>query len=86
MISEPHVKNRKLAMNVTDGIGFVPQGNRVFTELNVIENLEIGGYFLRNDKLQQRIEEVLCFFGQMIKDRNFQNAGKLNYGKDKRDQ
>ena len=73
------IQNRKPAMNVTDGIGFVPQGNRVFTELNVIENLEIGGHFLKNNKLQQRIEDVFRFF-PLLQERKFQNAGSLSGG------
>ncbi|MGH7770897.1 MAG: ATP-binding cassette domain-containing protein [Candidatus Binatia bacterium] len=31
---------------VRSGIGYVPQGNRVFAELTVRENLEMGGYTL----------------------------------------
>ncbi len=32
------------AQNVARGITFAPQGNRVFDELTVMENLEIGGF------------------------------------------
>src|SRR3990172_3268214 len=32
------------AQNVARGITFAPQGNRVFADLTVMENLEIGGY------------------------------------------
>ena len=73
------IQNRRPAMNVSDGIGFVPQGNRVFTELSVIENLEIGGHFLKNDELQQRIEEVFGFF-PLLKERKLQIAGSLSGG------
>ena len=48
---------------VADGIAFVPQGRRVFRHLTVRENLEIGGFVVRNKKLlQQNIAEVLDFF------------------------
>ena len=48
---------------VQDGIAFVPQGRRVFKHLTVRENLEIGGFVVRDKKLlQERIKEVLDFF------------------------
>ena len=48
---------------VADGIAFVPQGRRVFKHLTVRENLEIGGFIVKDKKLlQQRIDEVLEFF------------------------
>ena len=48
---------------VTEGIAFVPQGRRVFRHLSVRENLEIGGFVVRNKKLlHERIEEVLEIF------------------------
>jgi len=73
------IQNRKPSTNIAEGIGFVPQGNRVFTELRVIENLEIGGHFLKKDELRQRIEEVFRFFPQLQK-RKFQSAGSLSGG------
>lgn len=45
---------------VARGIAFVPQGRRVFRQLTVLENLEIGGFVTRNKKLiAERITEVL---------------------------
>lgn len=64
---------------VINGIGFVPQGNRVFTDLKVMENLEIGGHFLKRDELKERIEEVLNFFPK-LRDREHQYAGSLSGG------
>lgn len=48
---------------VQEGIAFVPQGRRVFRHLTVRENLEMGGFIVRDRKLlEQRIAEVLEFF------------------------
>lgn len=48
---------------VAEGIAFVPQGRRVFRHLTVLENLEVGGFVVKNKKLlQERIEEVLDIF------------------------
>lgn len=48
---------------VERGIAFVPQGRRVFKHLTVRENLEVGGYVVKDTKLiEKRVEEVLELF------------------------
>lgn len=48
---------------VQSGIAFVPQGRRVFSRLTVKENLEIGGFIVRNkQELKRRGEEVMETF------------------------
>ena len=45
------------------GIGFVPQGRLVFSNLTVQENLRMGGFLLNNkDVLQKNIEDVVRRF------------------------
>ena len=65
--------------NVSRGITFCPQGNRVFDELSVIENLQIGGIHLKTTELKERIDGALQLF-PILKDRLRQNAGKLSGG------
>lgn len=65
--------------NLKLGISFCPQGNRVFDELSVKENLEIGGYILKKKKARERIEEVLEIF-PAIRERLKQDAGTLSGG------
>lgn len=65
--------------NISLGITFAPQGNRVFDELSVKENLEIGGYLLPKNKLNERIESVLEIF-PILKERIKQTAGSLSGG------
>lgn len=65
--------------NLKFGISFCPQGNRVFDELTVQENLEIGGYILTKDKTRQRIQEVIEIF-PVLKERIKQTAGSLSGG------
>lgn len=67
------------ARNVSRGLTFCPQGNRVFGELSVKENLEIGGFRLPRKKLRPRIEEVLAIFPS-LKERLRQQAGTLSGG------
>ncbi len=65
--------------NLKLGISFCPQGNRVFDELTVTENLKIGGYILIKSKAKERIEKVLEIF-PVLKIRLKQSAGSLSGG------
>jgi branched-chain amino acid transport system ATP-binding protein len=65
---------------VTLGLSFVPQGNRVFTELSVRENIEVGGYLLSDrGVVQERMESVLQLFPE-LRERLKQTAGQLSGG------
>lgn len=53
---------------VKRGVAFVPQGRRVFSNLTTRENLEIGGFVVKNKKIiNQRIERVLDIFPDLKK-------------------
>ena len=67
------------AQNVARGITFAPQGSRVFQELTVLENLEIGGFQLPRKAARDRIAQVLDFF-PALKERTRQDAGRLSGG------
>jgi len=67
------------ARNVKRGMVFCPQGNRVFDELSVRENLEIGGINLPKKELAAGIDEALQLF-PALKDRLKQNSGTLSGG------
>ena len=67
------------AMNISRGITFAPQGNRVFDELTVQENLETSGFHMQKSELCNRIEEVLNLF-PILRERIQQEAGKLSGG------
>lgn len=48
---------------VKRGISLVPQGRRVFTHLNVEENLELGGMYVRDvAERNRRLDAVMDFF------------------------
>jgi branched-chain amino acid transport system ATP-binding protein len=67
------------AQNVVRGITFAPQGSRVFHDLTVMENLEVGGFHLPRKVVRERIEDVLESF-PVLKDRARQDAGRLSGG------
>jgi len=73
------ITNRNPADNVRDGMSFVLQGSRVFTDLSVRENLEIGGYILPRREVMPRIDEVLSFFPD-LKPMLKKTAGDLSTG------
>lgn len=65
---------------VSLGLSHVPEGRRVFPELTVMENLELGAY-LRKDKagIKQDLEMVFSKFPR-LKEREKQAAGTLSGG------
>lgn len=65
---------------VEKGIAFVPQGRRVFGNLTVEENLEIGGFILKNkQELKRRMEEVMETF-PILRQKRKMKAGTLSGG------
>jgi len=63
-----------------NGIAYVPQGNRVFGELTVRENLEMGAYNLDGrSEVEKKIAEVYSVF-PALKQREKQLAGSLSGG------
>lgn len=65
---------------VKKGISFVPQGNRIFTELTVKENFEIGGYLVNDKKIvRERIDYLLTLFPD-LKERLNNDGGVLSGG------
>lgn len=62
------------------GIVFVPQGRRVFARLSVLENLELGGFAVKDKKeLKRRIEEVIEMFPN-LNEKIKVKAGNLSGG------
>lgn len=62
------------------GVAYVPQGNRVFTDLTVQENLEMGGITLPTKQaVKDGMERVFTLF-PALKERLKQRAGTLSGG------
>jgi branched-chain amino acid transport system ATP-binding protein len=61
------------------GVGHVPEGRRIFPELTVRENLEMGGFSVPRHQMQERMEYVLTLFPR-IKERLNQLGGTLSGG------
>ena len=65
---------------VAEGISQVPEGRRIFAEMTVMENLELGA-FIRNDKktIAQDLKMVFRRFPR-LEERKLQLAGTLSGG------
>lgn len=62
------------------GVSYVPQGNRVFTDLTVRENLDIAGITVPNKaRLKEGVARVLALFPALLP-RLRQRAGTLSGG------
>lgn len=62
------------------GMSHVPEGRRIFPQLTVRENLEVGAYTVSNRKLiEERIQEGFALFPR-LKEREHQLGGTMSGG------
>ena len=61
------------------GIAVSPEGRRVFKDLTVVENLQMGAFFLSKDEIAQGIDYVYGLFPR-LKERAEQRAGTMSGG------
>ena len=73
------IDGRRPALNVREGIAFVPQGHGVFPDLSVRENLGLGAHAVETADLGDRLEAVLSLF-PILRERDRQKAGTLSGG------
>jgi branched-chain amino acid transport system ATP-binding protein len=73
------ISHRKASENVKDGVSLVPQGGRVFPDLSVFENLQLGGYLLDPSTTNKHVEYIYHLF-PILKERRFQRANSLSGG------
>lgn len=81
IIQSPQYKIFNTADNIARiGIKLVPEGRGIFTELTVLENLEMGAYLIKDKNLfNKKLEFVYSLF-PLLKDRRNQRAGYLSGG------
>ena len=71
-----HVPPHKI---VSRGLALVPEGRRVFLQMSVQENLEMGAYTQKGGSLQTDLDTVYQLFPR-LKERYRQTAGTLSGG------
>jgi len=73
------LKNMKPHEVVGMGVGYSPEGRRVFPALSVQDNLRVGGYTRSTQEFEQRSEQIYGYFPR-LKERYKQDAGSLSGG------
>ena len=73
-----NITGRDSAVIVKKGITMVPEGQRIFPDLTVLENLKVGAY-LRSDDIAGDIQWVYELFPR-LKERSWQAGGTLSGG------
>ena len=61
------------------GISHSPEGRRIFTNMTVFENLQLGAYTRKDNEIGKDMDEVMRRFPR-LKERIRQNAGTLSGG------
>ncbi len=61
------------------GIAISPEGRRVFPALTVVENLQMGAFFLNRQEIEEGIQYVFGLFPR-LKERANQRAGTMSGG------
>lgn len=64
---------------IAKGLAQVPEGRRIFSQLSVQDNLEMGAYLRTDNKVAQDLEKVYQRFPR-LKERKSQLAGTLSGG------
>ncbi len=72
------ITHLKTAGRVKKGIVYCPEGRKLFPEMTVMENLEMGG-FLCNDRLLSNLKRVFDLF-PVLQERKTQKVGSLSGG------
>jgi branched-chain amino acid transport system ATP-binding protein len=73
------ITGRKPDFNVKEGIAYMPQGQGLFPDLKVMENLEISCFGLDGETLKKRYHHVFDLF-PILEERKKQRAGTLSGG------
>lgn len=64
---------------VAKGISHSPEGRRIFTNMSVLENLQLGAFIRKDGEVQKDMEAVMARFPR-LKERIKQSAGTLSGG------
>jgi urea ABC transporter ATP-binding protein UrtE len=78
-ISGRPVTRLKAHQRARAGVAYVPQGRQIFSDLTVLENLQVAGYAARKPGWQAIVDELLEDF-PILKEKRDQNGGSLSGG------
>ncbi len=73
------LKGLKASQVVRRGVGYSPEGRRVFPQLSVLDNLRVGAISRAPAELPQRLARIYGYF-PLLEERAGQRAGNLSGG------
>ena len=73
------ITNESTHLIMQRGIAISPEGRRVFPDLTVTENLQMGGFFLKKNEIDEDLDRVYELFPR-LKERASQRAGTMSGG------
>jgi len=73
------LKGLKASEVVRRGVGYSPEGRRVFAQLSVLDNLKVGAISREGAELPDRLARVYGYF-PLLEERARQRAGNLSGG------
>ena len=73
------ISNLHTHMIMRKGIAISPEGRRVFPDLNVLENLKMGAFFLNREEIEAGVDHVFELFPR-LKERAGQRSGLMSGG------
>ena len=79
VMDNQQISNERIEKRISAGLAIVPEGRRIFPDLNVRENLMVGGHIVSTSIMNSGIEMVYEFFPQLY-ERKTQAAGSLSGG------
>ncbi len=74
-----NIAGRKPEINVQEGIAFMPQGQGLFPDLTIMENLEMSSFGLEEITFKRRVRQLFELF-PILEERKKQRAGTLSGG------
>lgn len=79
-LEKENITKRKTYELILKGISFVPQGRQVFSDMTVLENLEMGAFTIGNDKeVEERIEGIFRKF-PVLREKKSEDSSSLSGG------
>ena len=79
VMDKQQISNEPIERRIAAGLAIVPEGRRIFPDLNVRENLMVGGHIVPTSIMNSGIEMVYEFFPR-LSERLTQAAGSLSGG------
>ncbi|RJF91938.1 ABC transporter ATP-binding protein [Noviherbaspirillum saxi] len=73
------VNSLGVSRRVANGLVLVPEGRHLFAQMTVEENLELGGYLLKQSERRALLDQVLALFPRLA-ERRKQLAGTMSGG------